>query len=60
MEGGISSNHQCAASTWMMRWQPYCARMPTTHQLTGGEEKVMKPNSIWGMQPYIIFTEKKC
>jgi len=26
------------ASTWMMRRQPYCARTPTTHQLTGGEE----------------------
>jgi len=26
------------ASTWMMRQQTYCARTPTTHQLTGGEE----------------------
>ncbi len=26
-------HHQCASSTWMMRRQPYCARMPTTHQL---------------------------
>lgn len=21
--------HQCTASTWMMRWEPYCARTPT-------------------------------
>ena len=49
MEGGnLLNHHQCAASTWMMRRQPYCARTPTTHQLTGGEETVMKPISIWG------------
>ncbi|XDV43040.1 hypothetical protein PO909_011592 [Leuciscus waleckii] len=46
--GNLLNHHQCAASTWMMRQQPYCARTPTTHQLTGGEETVMKPNSIWG------------
>ncbi len=28
--------------------QPYCARTPTTPQLTGGEETVMKPISVWG------------
>ncbi len=37
-EGNLLNHHQCAASTWMMRRQPYCARMPTTHQLTGGEK----------------------
>ncbi len=31
--GNLLIHHQCAASTWMMRRQPYCARMPTTHQL---------------------------
>ncbi len=34
-------------STWMMWRQPYCARTPTKHQLTGGEETVMKPISVW-------------
>jgi len=34
------------SNTWIMRRQPYCATMPTTHQLTGGEERVMKPISI--------------
>ncbi len=34
IEGGdLLNHHQCAASTWMMRRQPYCARTPTTHQL---------------------------
>jgi len=47
-EGNLLNHHQCAASPWMMRWQPYCARTPTTHQLTGGEETMMKPISIWG------------
>ncbi len=36
--GNLLYHHQCAASTWMMWRQPYCARTPTTHQLTGGEE----------------------
>ncbi len=40
-------HHHCAASTWMMRRQPYCTRTPITHQLTG-EETVMKPISVWG------------
>ncbi len=31
-----------------MRRQPYCARTLTTHQLTRGEETVMKPISVWG------------
>ncbi len=49
IEGGnLLNHHQCAASTWMMRQQPYCARTPTSHQLTGGEETVMKPISVWG------------
>ncbi len=39
--GNRLNHHQCAASTWMMRRQPYCARTPTTHQLTGGEDRVM-------------------
>jgi len=34
----LLNHHQCAASTWLMRRQPYCARMPTTQQLTGEEE----------------------
>ncbi len=46
--GDLLNHHQCAASTWMMRRQPYCARTPTTHQLTGGEETVMKPIGVWG------------
>ncbi len=46
--GGFLNHHQCAASTWMMRRQPYCARTRLTHQLTGGEETVMKPISVWG------------
>jgi len=32
--GDLLSHHQCAASTWMMRQQPY----NTTHQLIGGED----------------------
>ncbi len=48
-EGNLLNHHQCAASTWMMRRQPYCARTTTTHQLTGGEETVMKPISVWGI-----------
>ncbi len=49
IEGGnILIHHQCAASPWMMWQQPYCARTPTTHQLIGGEETVMKPISVWG------------
>ncbi len=31
--GNLLNHHQCAASTWMMRRQPYCARTPSTHQL---------------------------
>ncbi len=41
-------NHQCAASTWMMRRQPYCARTPTTHQLTDGEETEWWSQSVYG------------
>jgi len=37
-EGNLLNHHQCAASTWMMRRQPYCARTLTTHQITGGEK----------------------
>jgi len=37
-EGNLLNHHQCAALTWMMLWQPYCTRTPTTHQLIGGEE----------------------
>ncbi len=48
-EGNLLNHHQCAASTWMMWWQPYCTRTPTTHQLTGGEETVMKPIGVWGL-----------
>ncbi len=39
-EGDLLIHHQCAASTWMMRRQPYCARTPTTHQLISGEQTV--------------------
>ncbi len=46
--GNLLNIHQCAASTWMMQRQPYCTRTPTTHQLIGGEETVMKPISVWG------------
>jgi len=37
--GNLLNQHQCTASTSMMRRQPYCIRTPTTHQLTGGVEK---------------------
>ncbi len=36
----------CAASTWTIRRQPYCARTTTTHQFTGGD-RVMKPIGVW-------------
>ncbi len=29
----LFNHHQCAASTWIMRQQPYCATTLTTHQL---------------------------
>ncbi len=29
----LFNHHQCAASTWMMRRQPYCVTTLTTHQL---------------------------
>ncbi len=48
VRGNLLNHHQCAASTWMMRRQPDCARTPTAHQLTGGEETVVKPIRIWG------------
>ncbi len=38
-------HHQCAASTWMMRRQPYCA---TTHRLIGGEETEWWSQSLGG------------
>ncbi len=42
--GNLLNHHQCVASTWMMRRQPYCAKTPTTHhQLIG----VMKTISVW-------------
>ncbi len=47
-EGILLNHHQCAASTWMMQWQPYCARTPTTHQLTGGEETEWWSQSVYG------------
>ncbi len=31
--GNLLIHHQCAASTWMMRRQPYCARTPHTRLL---------------------------
>ncbi len=45
----LLKHHQCAASTWMMRRQPYCARTPTTHQLTGGEETSDEANLCMGI-----------
>ncbi len=36
--GNLLNHHQCAASTLMMQRQPYCTRMPNTHQLIGGAE----------------------
>ncbi len=49
IEGGnLLNHHQCAASTWMMRRQPYCARTPTTHQLIGGEETEWWSQSVYG------------
>ncbi len=38
--GNLLVHHQCAAFTWMMRRQPYCARTPNTHT------PVMKPISV--------------
>ncbi len=41
--GGLLNHHQCAASSWMIRRQPYCTRSPPppththTHQLISGE-----------------------
>ncbi len=50
IEGGnLLNHHQCAASTWMMRRQPYCTRTPTTHQLTGGEETSDEANLCMGI-----------
>ncbi len=46
--GNLLNHHQCAASTWMMRRQPYCARTPTTHQLIGGEETEWWSQSVYG------------
>ncbi len=36
--GDLLNHHQCAASTLMMQRQPYCTRMPNTHQFIGGAE----------------------
>lgn len=33
IEENLLIPHQCAASTWMMLWQPYCARLHTAHLL---------------------------
>jgi len=48
----LNSCHFCKNYiTKMMWWQPYCARTPTTHQLTGlVENREMKPIGIyiWG------------
>ncbi len=49
--GGLLNLHQCAASTWMMRQQPYCTRTPTTHQLIGGEETDWWTDNIRGILP---------
>ncbi len=47
IEGGhLLNQHQCAASTWMMRWQPFCTKTLTTHQLTGGCDEA---NQCMGM-----------
>ncbi len=46
--GNLLNHQQCAASTRMMRRQPYCARTPTTHQLTGGEETEWWSQSVYG------------
>ncbi len=49
IEGGdLLVQHQCVASTWMMRRQPLCARTPTTHQLIGGEETEWWSQSVYG------------
>ncbi len=45
--GNLLNHHQCAASTWMIRRQPYCARMPTTHQLIGGEDTEWWSQSVY-------------
>ncbi len=46
--GNLLIHHQCAASTWMMRRQPYCARTPTTPACWWRGDRVMKPISVWG------------
>ncbi len=49
IEGGnLLNHHQCAASTWMMRRQPYCIRTLNTHQHTGGEETEWWSQSVYG------------
>jgi len=45
MEGrNLLNHHQCTASYWMMRWQPYSNRTLTTHQLIAGEEMSKEAN----------------
>jgi len=48
--GNLINHHQCAASTWMVWQQLYCARTPTTQQLTGGEE-----TEWWSQLAYIQY-----
>ncbi len=47
--GNLLNHHQCAASTWMMRRQPYCARTPTTHQLQVERRQSDEANQCMGM-----------
>ncbi len=46
-KGGSPQTPPMCSIHLMMRRQPYCTRTPPTHQLTGGEETVMKPISVW-------------
>ncbi len=45
--GGVSSHHQCAASTWMMWRQPYAPERPP-HTSYWWRETVIKTISVWG------------
>ncbi len=59
----LLNHHQCAASTWMMRRQPYCARTPTTHQpirgWLGGHDYGQRPMGEFdqdaGVTPLLFF-----
>ncbi len=45
----LLNNHQCAASTWMMRRQSYCVQdAHRTPAYWWREDRVIKPIRVWG------------